>query len=364
MSKNLKTILGILGVLILVYGLWYFKSIVTYVIISAVISLIGTPIVNKLCKIKIGKKFIPQSAAALAALTLMIASLVAMVSLFAPLLAEQAQVFSNIDVEKTAESFEQPLSETEAWLSQFNLSGDERSNKEFFIDKMQGLVDFQQIGATFNNLFGVIGNAFIAFFSILFISFFFLKDSGTVAKIVKTITPDQHLTKIDEIMTDTKIMLRRYFIGIIIQITIVTLMVTAGLWILGIENALLIGFLAGIINLVPYLGPIIGACIALFVTLTTGLSAETGIELIPLMGRIVLVFAIVQLTDNFLIQPYVFSTSVKAHPLEIFVVISIAGTLAGVTGMILAIPAYTLIRIVAKEFLSGFKIVDSLTKNL
>ncbi|MGB0424108.1 MAG: AI-2E family transporter, partial [Flavobacteriales bacterium] len=132
----------------------------------------------------------------------------------------------------------------------------------------------------------------------------------------------------------------------------------------GIENALLIGFLAGIINLVPYLGPIIGACIALFVTLTTGLSAETGIELIPLMGRIVLVFAIVQLTDNFLIQPYVFSTSVKAHPLEIFVVISIAGTLAGVTGMILAIPAYTLIRIVAKEFLSGFKIVDSLTKNL
>ncbi|MGB0424268.1 MAG: AI-2E family transporter, partial [Flavobacteriales bacterium] len=198
MSKNLKTILGILGVLILVYGLWYFKSIVTYVIISAVISLIGTPIVNKLCKIKIGKKFIPQSAAALAALTLMIASLVAMVSLFAPLLAEQAQVFSNIDVEKTAESFEQPLSETEAWLSQFNLSGDERSNKEFFIDKMQGLVDFQQIGATFNNLFGVIGNAFIAFFSILFISFFFLKDSGTVAKIVKTITPDQHLTKIDE----------------------------------------------------------------------------------------------------------------------------------------------------------------------
>ena len=364
MSKNLKTILGILGVLILGYGLWYFKSIVSYVIVSAVISLIGTPIVSWLSKIKIGKKFIPKSIAALAALTIMIGALIAMVSLFAPLLAEQAEVFSNIDVDKTAESLEQPLSETEEWLSQFNLSGDERSNKEFFIEQMKGLVDFQKIGATFNNVFGVIGNTFIAFFSILFISFFFLKDSGTVAKIVRTITPDKHLEKIDEIMSDTKIMLRRYFIGIIIQITVVTLLVTIGLWLLGIENALLIGFLAGIINLVPYLGPIIGACIALFVTLTTGLSANAGVDLMPLMGKIILVFASVQLIDNFLVQPYIFSNSVKAHPLEIFVVISIAGTLAGVTGMILAIPAYTLIRIVAKEFLSGFKIVDSLTKNL
>ena len=172
------------------------------------------------------------------------------------------------------------------------------------------------------------------------------------------------MDKSREIMHDTKFMLRRYFIGIIMQVSVVTILISLGLWGLGVENALLIGFLAGIVNIVPYVGPIIGAIVALFITLTTGLSETSGVELLPLLGKIAVVFACVQLIDNFFIQPYIFSNSVKAHPLEIFIVISIAGTLAGVTGMILAIPGYTLIRIIAREFLSGFKVVDTLTKNL
>ena len=83
-----------------------------------------------------------------------------------------------------------------------------------------------------------------------------------------------------------------------------------------------------------------------------------------LIGKAALVFLSGQLVDNFFTQPVIFAGSVKAHPLEIFVLISIAGSLAGITGMMLAIPAYSLIRVVAKEFLSGFKVIQALTDEL
>jgi len=68
--------------------------------------------------------------------------------------------------------------------------------------------------------------------------------------------------------------------------------------------------------------------------------------------------------DNFFTQPVIFANRVHAHPLEIFLVITIAGGLGGVIGMILAVPIYTLFRIVAQELFSGFKLVDRLTQNL
>ena len=165
-------------------------------------------------------------------------------------------------------------------------------------------------------------------------------------------------------MSNTSKMLTRYFGGLVAQISIIAVLLSIGLSILGVENAFLIAFLASIFNVIPYVGPIIGGVLALTLTLTTNLDLDFNSEMLPLLGKIAIVFAIVQLLDNLLIQPIIFSNSVKAHPLEIFLVISIAGTLAGVTGMVLAIPAYTLIRIIAKEFLSGFKVVDSLTRNI
>ena len=76
------------------------------------------------------------------------------------------------------------------------------------------------------------------------------------------------------------------------------------------------------------------------------------------------VFVVAQMIDNFVLQPTIFSKSVKAHPLEIFLVILSAGSLGGIVGMILAIPLYSFLRIVAKEFFNGYKVVQGLTKNI
>jgi predicted PurR-regulated permease PerM len=133
---------------------------------------------------------------------------------------------------------------------------------------------------------------------------------------------------------------------------------------LNIENAFLIGFLAGIINVIPYIGPIIGATFGVIIGITTNLDLDFYSQIIPLSFKIISVFAIMQIIDNFIFQPLIFSNSVKAHPLEIFIVVLSAGTLWGITAMLVAIPFYTILRVMAKEFLSDFKFVQKLTKNI
>ena len=87
-------------------------------------------------------------------------------------------------------------------------------------------------------------------------------------------------------------------------------------------------------------------------------------ETLPMLGWMTLVFGSVQVIDNVLFQPLIYSSSVKAHPLEIFLVIMAAGSMAGIMGMILAIPVYTIMRVIAKEFLVNMKLVQKMTKNL
>jgi predicted PurR-regulated permease PerM len=84
----------------------------------------------------------------------------------------------------------------------------------------------------------------------------------------------------------------------------------------------------------------------------------------PILSKIFWVLLCMNMVDGFLIQPFLFSNSVKAHPLEIFIVILLAASLAGVWGMIVAIPTYTLLRIIAKEFLANYKFFKKMTENI
>ena len=163
---------------------------------------------------------------------------------------------------------------------------------------------------------------------------------------------------------NVKGLLTRYFIGVILQIAIITIIVSIGLSLLGIKNAVLIGLLAGIINVIPYVGPLIGASLGIIIGISTNLDLEFYTQMIPLIIKICLVFGTMQLVDNFILQPIIFSNSVKAHPLEVFLVVISAGTIWGISGMVIAIPFYTFLRVIAKEFLYEFKIIQELTKNI
>ena len=181
---------------------------------------------------------------------------------------------------------------------------------------------------------------------------------------IVSILPSKFEERIREAVEDITEMLSRYFTGILIQISVITVAVSIGLSLLGVKNALLIAIFAALINVIPYLGPLIGAAFGVFITISSNLDLSFYSEMLPLLGKVVFVFGCMQMLDNFILQPFIFSNSVQAHPLEIFLIILIGAQLAGVSGMILAIPTYTVVRVIAKIFLSKYRLVKKLTQNM
>jgi predicted PurR-regulated permease PerM len=202
------------------------------------------------------------------------------------------------------------------------------------------------------------------FFSVLFMSFFFLKDGSLFFKMVFSVTPDRYMASVKNILSHSHRMLSRYFAGLFIQALIMMTMVSLGLWALGIQNALLIGVFAGLANVVPYLGPLIAAGFGLFVGVTSGLAVDPSVAMTGLILRIVAVFSVAQFLDNWFVQPAIVGSSVRVHPLELFIVLLASSTIGGMLGMALALPVYTILRIVAREFFTEFKAVESLTRDI
>lgn len=359
-NSILKQLLSVLGIIAIIYGIYVFSSLLAYLIVSIALSFAGRPIVNAVTGVKIKGKNIPSTVGAVIALLSFMIGGTIVVGMFGPLVADQVKNLSQINPQELASDVKGWLSFLDNVTKQVNFS--DSSFTTFLLDQTPDLASLSGVSSIFSSVFSFLGNAFIAIFSILFMTFFFLKDAGLFHKMVIALTPENNVEKIEKIMASSSKLLTRYFSGLLMQMTIVTVMVSSGLAIVGVENALLLGFIAGIFNLIPYIGPIASTLIGLIIVLTTysGELADLGAHL----GYTFLVYMITQLVDNFFTQPVIFSNMVKAHPLEIFIVISMAGLIGGVYGMILAVPTYTLLRIVASEFLSGNKVVDALTKGI
>jgi predicted PurR-regulated permease PerM len=176
--------------------------------------------------------------------------------------------------------------------------------------------------------------------------------------------PDDKEDRLRNSIEKIKNLLSRYFIGVLLQILILFIIYTIVLVIFGIQNAVVIAFLCALLNLIPYIGPLIGGLLMILLTMSSNLGMDFSTVILPKTIYVFIGFVIGQLVDNLFSQPFIFSNSVKSHPLEIFLIIIIGGLLFGVTGMIVAVPVYTAIKVILKEFLDENKIVRSLTKNL
>jgi predicted PurR-regulated permease PerM len=218
--------------------------------------------------------------------------------------------------------------------------------------------------STFSTFISIVGNLFVLITSVLFIAFFFLQEEGMFAKVVKAPFPEKQGDKIDRALYMIKKMLVRYFEGILAQISILTLFLWLLLTVVGVPNALLIAFFGAVVNVIPYIGPFIGMAFGLIVTICSSLDFDFYVQTVPLLVKVIVIFFSMQALDNLLLQPFIFSKSVKAHPVEIFVVIVVGSKMAGMVGMVVAIPFYTALRVIASIFLSEFKIVQQLTAQL
>ena len=367
MNKNLKYIFIAIGVLFVVYFFWYFKSVVIYILISGVLSIIGRPLVELLNRIHIKNiKFPKALSAILTVLSLWGVALIFFL-IFIPLLANKANELSNIDSQTVTSMLEKPIHRVEVFADKYSIDIENSESIEKYVSKkFISLVDVSKLSGFFGTFAGILGNIFITFFAISFITFFFLKDETLFYNGILVLIPDKFLENTKHILSSIKKLLTRYFIGIIIQITAIIVLISIGLTIVGLnfQDALVIGLFVGVMNVIPYIGPIIGAVMGVILGMAMNIDMPFYTDLLPLLMYMLIVFGSVQVIDNVLFQPFIFSNSVKAHPLEIFLVIMMAGSLAGIPGMVLAIPAYTILRIIAKEFFYNFKIVKKLTEKI
>lgn len=364
MDAFLKILKPLTGLLLFLFLGWYFFDILAYVIIAAVISLLGRPLVQMLQSMHIKK--IKLNAAISAAITLL--SFIFIVSLFVlfivPLISDQANMIANIDNEAVSSYFATTIVDLQTFMVSYGFIN---QGQDMMLMAEQQLSDFLDL-AHFTNFFGQLLSAtsglLMGTFIVLFLSFFFLKEPQLLRSFILALVPEPYEDDAKLVMTDSRKLLTRYFLGILLELTSMMTLIAIGLTIFGIKNALVIGFLGGLMNIIPYLGPIIGATLGVVLGMISVLSlAQYDLVLVTIV-TILGVFAGANLVDNIVLQPLIYSKSVKAHPVEIFLVIIMAGKVAGIGGMIIAIPTYTVLRVLARQFLSQIKIVKVLTGNM
>ncbi|MFN8337843.1 MAG: AI-2E family transporter [Saprospiraceae bacterium] len=417
MKFNVKYLWALLPLLLVGSILYYFSEIVTYVLLAWVISMIGAPVVVFL------RKYIGKNLSALITLSLFVLGFILLVWVFIPPLVNQIENLSKINYTQVVSGLEEPIKDWEKWLvkkklmiatdtilksshnqlpedsllthtihidtSLADLVGQKKldihihlnneiienlpTEKEddvqegFFEILRKNLITYlnpENIQKLFGNALTKFGDIFIGVFSVFFISFFFLREQGLFVNIIKSLVPTRYETHTQQAVDETSKLLIRYFVGILVQVTLITLIVSLSLVMLGVPNALLIGFFAGMMNVIPYIGPIIAAGIGMIITLSSNMDLSFYNEMIPLLTKVGVVFLLTRLIDDIILQPNIFSKSVKAHPLEIFIVVLVGAKVGGVLGMVLAIPFYTAFRVIGKVFLSEFKVIQKLTRNM
>lgn len=361
--SNLILILFVLALIVLAF--WYLKKIILYVCVAAVLSMIAQPLLTQLERIRIRRKKLPRALRAFLALFTIYLVVFAFVAIFIPLAVKEARIISNVDRAQLSKALHEPVSQIEHLFQQFQQSSGKKESLEEYVQQAFGeVLNSANISAMANSIAGMLGSVFIGFFAISFLTFFFLRDGPLVLDTLLLLVPPKHEKAVRHILEDTQRLLTKYFTGVLIDMLFVAAFISIGMAVFGVQNAIIIGLFAGVMNMIPYVGTIISWSFAVVVAVSSNLTLDFYSGMVPLLIEISLVFVAMNLVDGFIVQPYIFSNSVKAHPLEIFLVILIAGTLGGILGMILAVPLYTIVRVVAKEFLGRFRFVQRLTDEL
>jgi predicted PurR-regulated permease PerM len=363
LNRNIVLALSIILAGTLIY---YFREIVTYVLIAWVVSMLGQPLMKALRKVRIGKhQFLPPSVSASLVLLFFIFFVMGLVSIFVPLVVEQANNLSGLDVNSFINGLQQPLAELTKLGHRFGFIAPKENVVEAAQHAFTKWISPMQISNLFRSILLTASEAIVGTISVLFISFFFLRERNVMlTDFLASIVSESQEHGVREAVRDTTTMLSRYFSGLLMQMVFVAVCLTFVLWLLGIQNALLIGIFAALINIVPYLGPMMGCAFAIFITISSNLGMDFYEQVVPMTVKVAFVFGAMQLLNDWIVQPLIFSNRVSAHPLEIFLVTLVGAKLGGIGGMILAIPTYTVVRIVAREFFNQYRIVQKITSSL
>lgn len=363
-QNTLRFIVGAAIAAVILFLVWYLSAVLIYILVAAVLAIIGRPLVGRLLRLQIKGHHLPRWAAAAMTLIVILVAFSAIFSLFIPLIFNKINEFAQLDFATVLSSIQEPLAHAQTYLQRmFALPETEFSLRETLVSTLKEFVNYSTINSTFTSIVNIALSTIIAVFSISFITFFFLKEDGLFYSMITAMFPDRLQKNVTHALDSITVLLSRYFTGLLTESLILMVVISTIMILFGMktDNALFIGLIMGVMNVIPYAGPLIGGVISVFIGVVAPIEGYTVAHTAII---IVCTLFCIKGFDDFVLQPTIYSERVKAHPLEIFLVILVAGYMAGIIGMLLAIPSYTVLRVLAKEFFSEFSLVKKLTQNI
>ncbi len=358
-----------LGVIAIICALcWYLRSVLVYILIAFVVSLIGQPLMQFLRKIRIRGRSLPDSVLAILSLLIIFLFLALFITQLVPVvmgIVRDASVMNAEDI-----PYNSLLDQLNTWLiGVFPALGKDFDLVAFVLDQIRSVVSFSNVTSVLGSVASAAAGIAVGLFSVVFISFFFIKDDKLFCKIISALVPDRIEESVEKTISDITHLLSRYFFGLLIEVIGVILIDFLALWLvarIGAEYAIGIAFIAGILNVIPYVGPLVGEIIGVLLCVVLKYGLGVGLA-VPIWAFALIVFALMfgaQLIDNFVYQPLIYSTSIKSTPLEIFIVLLIAGQIGGTLGLLIGIPVYTVLRVIAARFFYNHKAVRRLMPDI
>ncbi|KGO93902.1 AI-2E family transporter [Flavobacterium subsaxonicum] len=348
-----RAVLVLAAIYIGLMFLYQIQTVLIYLFVALILSMVASPIVFFLKR----KLKFPHILAVIVTLVFLLSLLVGFIMMFVPLIITQSENLSLLDTNKLEGDFNQMVAQVNDY---FGID----TQKMIKDANLTSKLNFNFIPLFLNSLLGILSGFGMGLASVLFITFFFLKDRKLFFVGAKKLLPDAHEDKILNSFRKINYLLSRYFIGLIIQMAVLFTLYLATLLIFGVKNAFIIAFITALLNIIPYIGPVIATVLVIVLTLLGNIGPETQGEMLSTTLYVVIGYSIAQFIDNNVSSPLIFSNSVNSHPLEIFIVILISGFVFGVLGMIVAIPLYTAIKVIAKEFFPQNPVVKALTKDI
>lgn len=367
-EKLAKYILIATGAAIILGICWFFRNIITYILAAVVVSLIAKPLVKILKKVSIKGRHAPDWLLAVLSLILVLACFFTFAYVVVPIAGGIIKNISFGSLETALKTMSVPLADLNSFLIRtFPRLGEGFRIEVAIVQELQNLFNLSQFSSLIGSAASFFTNLAIGLFSVVFIGFFFIKDDGLFTEIVCALVPDRYEKTTEKAISDIGHLLSRYFIGVLVEILGVALINFLGLSLiarLGVNAALGIAVITGIFNVIPYVGPFVGivtgTALGLIIKYSSLTSLGLDVSFWAFTAILIAILYFTQLVDNFVYQPLIYSTSIKAKPLEIFIVLLVVGYIGGPLAMIIAIPSYTVVRVIAFRFFGHVKAIKRL----
>ncbi len=364
MNRSLKITLIAASVVFAGFVVWYFIDLLFCVAIATLISFPGRRFVNMLSDKKWKGLFIPRPLGAILFLLMLLSVIAFAIGIAIPVIIIELNKISEIDTSLITQTFNQLTEKAVLIGRKYHIPMEDLNG--FLASKMAGWFSFEHVTGIIKGLTGFITSFLVSLFIVSFITFFLIKDQFKTGEFFLLFVPKEYDEKIKHILVSVRHLLFSYFRGMSIDLSILFLLFSIVLFLIGVplRLALLAAIVSALLNVVPYVGPIIATGFGLFIGLVSIINGYVGLNPFQFELTILAVYLGIYFFDAAVLQPWLYSKSIKAHPLEIFTVIIIAGKLGGIFGMIIALPFYTVVRLTAREFFNKFELVKRFTGKL